>query len=394
MLKWLPRVALSLMLALAPLSPLLATASYSAIGGNTTLAVTGSSSSTILPGDPGQFPAVQIINDGTNEAFVAIGGSSVTASTSSAPNANNLPIPAGGWLVVYADATHNYVAGIGSGSTTLRILQWNGLPSVGVLTAAASTGGGGSVTQGTTPWVDNITQWASGVLAAMANYGTAPTGLVPGVNAYVTNTPSVNQGTSPWISNVSQFGGVNISTGTGASGTGIPRVTISNDSSLAANQSVNTNQWAGVGLGAPSNYGTSPGAVAVLGVNAFVTNAPDIPSAAAPTVSASGAVTSLVLKASATISLGGVKYFHAENGTATAGYCILYNGTAAPGTGALTAGNVLAFQQLPASSYCDWTATNIPIAASTGAVVLLSSAATPFTYTTGTITGSIYGLAQ
>jgi DNA mismatch repair ATPase MutL len=36
------------------------------------------------------------------------------------------------------------------------------------------TGGSGSVTQGTSPWVDNITQWASGVLAAMANYGTSP----------------------------------------------------------------------------------------------------------------------------------------------------------------------------------------------------------------------------
>jgi hypothetical protein len=34
----------------------------------------------------------------------------------------------------------------------------------------------------------------------------------------------------------------------------------------------NITQWAGSALGAPSNYGTSPGAVAVPGVNAFVTN--------------------------------------------------------------------------------------------------------------------------
>lgn len=116
--------------------------------------------------------------------------------------------------------------------------------------------------------------------------------------------------------------------------------------------------------------------------------------AVAPVVSASGAVTSLVLKASATTATGGVKYFHGENATAAGGYCILYNGTAAPGTGALTAANVLAFQLLPASGFCDWSATSIPIAASTGAVVLISSAATPFTYTTGVITASIYGLAQ
>lgn len=35
-------------------------------------------------------------------------------------------------------------------------------------------------------------------------------------------------------------------------------------------------QWANVALGAPSNYGTSPGAVTVPGVNAFVTNVPAV----------------------------------------------------------------------------------------------------------------------
>lgn len=59
----------------------------------------------------------------------------------------------------------------------------------------ASGGGGGSVTQGTSPWVDNITQWASGVLGAMANYGTSPGAvLVPGVNAFVTNTVATTGG--------------------------------------------------------------------------------------------------------------------------------------------------------------------------------------------------------
>lgn len=117
------------------------------------------------------------------------------------------------------------------------------------------------------------------------------------------------------------------------------------------------------------------------------------PQPGTPTVGASSSITSLVLKASATSSTGGVQYFHAENATTTGGYCVLYNGAAAPGTGALTAANVLAFQLLPASGYCDLRS-NPPIAASTGAVVLLTSASTPYTYTTGTITGGIYGLAQ
>ena len=59
-------------------------------------------------------------------------------------------------------------------------------------TSATGGGGGGSVTQGTTPWADDITQWANGTLGAMANYGTSPGAVaVPGVNAFVTNPVAV-----------------------------------------------------------------------------------------------------------------------------------------------------------------------------------------------------------
>lgn len=44
------------------------------------------------------------------------------------------------------------------------------------------------------------------------------------------------------------------------------------DGNCASNNAITT--WGGVSLGAPSNYGTSPGAVAVIGVNSFVTNFP------------------------------------------------------------------------------------------------------------------------
>lgn len=53
------------------------------------------------------------------------------------------------------------------------------------------------------------------------------------VSGTVTTTPPSNAST-----NVAQFGGTNVSTGTGAGGTGIPRVTVSNDS--AVNQTIGT----------------------------------------------------------------------------------------------------------------------------------------------------------
>lgn len=46
--------------------------------------------------------------------------------------------------------------------------------------------------QGTSPWVVGITSWGGGTLGAMANYGTSPGAvLVPGVNAFITNSPTV-----------------------------------------------------------------------------------------------------------------------------------------------------------------------------------------------------------
>lgn len=77
--------------------------------------------------------------------------------------------------------------------------------------------------------------------------------------------------------NIAQINGVTVLMGNGATGTGSQRITIANDNTIptgwptAANQTV-VNTWASGTLGAMAAYGTSPGAVLVPGVNAFVTN--------------------------------------------------------------------------------------------------------------------------
>jgi hypothetical protein len=58
-----------------------------------------------------------------------------------------------------------------------------------------------------------------------------------GATQPISGTITSNQGTNPWVNNISQFGGNNVATGTGASGVGIPRVTVSNDSNILATQS-------------------------------------------------------------------------------------------------------------------------------------------------------------
>jgi hypothetical protein len=73
-----------------------------------------------------------------------------------------------------------------------------------------------------------------------------------------------------------------------------------------------------------------------------------------------------------------------------AGYCIVYNGTSVPATGALTATNVLDSCYIPATATgCAFQHMPFPVYYSSGIVILISSAATPFTYTTGTDTGFI-----
>jgi hypothetical protein len=112
-----------------------------------------------------------------------------------------------------------------------------------------------------------------------------------------------------------------------------------------------------------------------------------VPPFPVPHASTSALGTSLVAKASA----GDLFGFNCTAITGgAAGYCVAYNAASAPGTGSLTGASVLDF------CYFDTTArgcslSRIPLAAaySTGITILLTSAASPYTYTTGTDTGAI-----
>jgi hypothetical protein len=73
-----------------------------------------------------------------------------------------------------------------------------------------------------------------------------------------------------------------------------------------------------------------------------------------------------------------------------AGYCIAYNAASAPGTGALTGALVLDacyFGTTPQGCTLNYNPGGI--AFSQGIVILVSSAASPYTYTTGTDTALI-----
>lgn len=80
------------------------------------------------------------------------------------------------------DGTPQYqIVPLGTGGRTVIIEGFSGGTAVPVSLASAPTT---SVTQGTSPWVTNMTQWASTVLGTPTNFGTTPGAVIAGsVNA-------------------------------------------------------------------------------------------------------------------------------------------------------------------------------------------------------------------
>lgn len=107
-------------------------------------------------------------------------------------------------------------------------------------------------------------------------------------------------------------------------------------------------------------------------------------------IASGAAAASLVLKATPGNFYGAA----AVNTTGTAGYCLIINATAAPGSG--SAVTPLLFAALPASGTCSITPPGgiIPAVFSTGIVFLVSSNASPYIFTSGVITAALTGMIQ
>jgi len=129
--------------------------------------------------------------------------------------------------------------------TAIQANQTNGTQHTIVDSSALPTGAATSALQttGNTSLVSILANQTNGTQVVTQSSGTNLHVNVDNFPATqpVSGTVAVTQSTSPWVENVSQFGGNPVVTGTGASGVGIPRVTVSNDSSITVTPSVNTN---------------------------------------------------------------------------------------------------------------------------------------------------------
>jgi len=170
-------------------------------------------------------------------AAVRVRGSSVASgtavvylranSTSSQFMLDN-PIPAGTNTIgnVGLTAGTNIIGKVSIDQTTPGTT--NGVQVNAPLPAGSNTIG--AVTQASGPWT----------VTGSGTAGTAATGVVT-IQGIASMTPvKVDPSGGTGSVNVAQFGGSNVVTGTGTSGAGIPRVTVSSDSSLASVTTVST----------------------------------------------------------------------------------------------------------------------------------------------------------
>lgn len=124
----------------------------------------------------------QVSQDGTN--YVAVNGEQVGTSTVATTVVNQSTTPTI-WRVNVAGAAdfRAPISAYSAGTITVTAQAVAGSDGHDAIINTAQNGG---------PWSFNLLQLASTTLGAPSNYGTSPGAVaVPGVNAFVTNTPSV-----------------------------------------------------------------------------------------------------------------------------------------------------------------------------------------------------------
>ena len=330
--------------------------------GSTTLSTSTTTANVALPG-AGQY--VEVANGGSVTVYVALGVGSGTAATKA-----GFAIPAGQTVFLetgrLSAGTATYIAGITASSTaTLTV-------TTGTLAPITGSGGSSNVTivaplgsvapaAGVSTTLDTTDAAALQSIVTNTTTGTAGTpatnvvtvqGIsggtaVPVSGTFYPTTQPVSIASGQVVSGALAAGAI-VDLGTGAT----PAANTANNYlqtlAGAVSSSVfqnNIKNWAGTALGAPSNYGTSPGAVEVPGVNAFITNTPAVTCSACATATnqqtpathaqCSALCTSLVAKASA----GTLYSFNVSADSTLSGaawWLLIYDATSKPTDGSVT----------------------------------------------------------
>jgi hypothetical protein len=164
-----------------------------------------------------------------------VDGSAVTQPVSGSVSVSNFPA---------TQPVSGTVAATQSGTWNLNNISG----TVSLPTGAATSAKQPALGTAGTPSTDILTVQGAASMTALKVDGSAVTQPVSGsvsvsnfpATQPISGTVTANQGGTPWSENITQFGGNAVVTGTGASGVGIPRVTVSNDSAVKITDGTNT----------------------------------------------------------------------------------------------------------------------------------------------------------
>lgn len=189
----------------------------------------------------------------TNNFNVNLAASAATVTVSASGNFNNASVGSTGSAV---PASGTYMTANKAGNLTGLSLDGSGNLNVNVAAGGASGGTSSSFglafpSTGTAIGASDGANMQSLLVESSSNknlrvalYNGSTEATVTAGNALKVDGSAVTQPVSGTVSitansavNVAQFGGTNVVTGTGASGSGIPRVTVSNDSNVLTTQS-------------------------------------------------------------------------------------------------------------------------------------------------------------
>lgn len=118
-------------------------------------------------------------------------------------------------------------------STPVTGTFWQATQPVSIASAITTNDGGTKITAATMPAGGvGLMGWLSAIYQQLIGTLTVSGTVTANQGATWTVQPGNTANTTAWLMNVGQFGGTNVSTGQGAGGVGIPRITTSNDSQI------------------------------------------------------------------------------------------------------------------------------------------------------------------